>query len=54
MRASGTEKHTSWAMWSDISDADDYYEAYVYHEIGGTQELRADMSTIFFGFKLIT
>ena len=53
LRASGTEKTTSWCNWSDISDTDDYYEAYVYHDIGSTQELRTDYSTIWMGYKII-
>jgi len=53
VRASGTEKTTSWCNWSDIADSDDYYEAYVFHDIGSTQELRNDYSTIWMGYKII-
>ena len=49
-----TEKHTAWCNWSNISDTDDYYEAYVFHDIGSTKPLRVDMSTIFSGYKLLT
>ena len=39
--------------WSDTADSDDYYEAYVYHNIGSTEELRTDYQTIFMGYKVI-
>ena len=54
VRASGTEKTTSWSHIIDTADSDDYYEGYVYHDIGSTEELRDDYSTVFFGYKLIT
>ena len=53
VRASGTEKTTSWCNWSDSANTTDYYEAYVYHDIGSTQELRTDYSTIWMGYKII-
>ena len=49
-----TEKQTSWCNWSDTSDDNDYYEAYVFHDIGSTKPLRVDMSTIWMGYKIIT
>jgi len=49
-----TEKQTSWCNWSDTSDDNDYYEAYIYHDIGSTKPLRVDLSTIWMGYKLIT
>tara|TARA_R100001244_G_scaffold119998_1_gene89594 strand:+ start:289 stop:726 length:438 start_codon:yes stop_codon:yes gene_type:complete len=52
LRASGAEKHSAWCNWSDVADDDDYYEAYVYHDIGATQELRVDMSTIWMGYRV--
>ena len=39
--------------WSDTSDDNDYYEAYVYHNIGSDEELRTDYQTIFMGYKVI-
>ena len=39
--------------WSDTADSDDYYEAYVYHNIGSDEELRTDYQTIFMGYKVI-
>ena len=39
--------------WSDTSDDNDYYEAYVYHNIGSDEELRTDYQTIFMGYKII-
>jgi len=48
-----TEKQTSWCNWSNLADDDDYYEAYVYHDIGSTKPLRVDMSTIWMGYKII-
>ena len=39
--------------WSDTADSDDYYEAYVYHNIGSAEELRTDYQTIFMGYKVI-
>ena len=53
-RGSGTEKMTATMSWSSIADADDYYEAYVYHNIGSSKNVRDDLSTIFSGYKLIT
>jgi len=53
VRAAGTEKTTSWCIWSDTASATDYYEAYVYHDIGSTEELRSDYSTIWMGYRLI-
>ena len=49
-----TEKQTSWCNWSDTSDDNDYYEAYVFHDIGSTKPLRVDLSTIWMGYKIIT
>ena len=49
-----TEKQTSWCNWSDTSDDNDYYEAYIYHDIGSTKPLRVDLSTIWMGYKIIT
>jgi len=48
-----TEKSSNSTMIIDTADSDDYYEGYVYHDIGSTQELRDDYSTIMFGYKLI-
>ena len=53
LRVSGLEKTSSFCHWSDTSDADDYYEAYIYHNIGSTQDVRHDYGTIFMGHKLI-
>ena len=53
VRASGTEKTTSWCNWSDTASATDYYEAYIQHDIGSTEELRSDYSTIWMGYKII-
>ena len=52
-RGSGTEKMTATMSWSDIEDSDDYYEAYIYHNIGTSQNVRADLATIFSGYKII-
>ena len=52
-RGSGTEKMTATMSWSSIADTDDYYEAYVYHNIGSSQNVRDDLSTIFSGYKII-
>ena len=46
-------KHSLNLSWSDIADDDDYYEGYVYHNIGSTEELRVDYQTIFMGYKII-
>ena len=48
-----TEKLSANTHIIDTADSDDYYEGYIYHNIGSTQELRVDYSTIFFGYKLI-
>ena len=53
IRASGTEKTTSWCNWSDTASTTDYYEAYIQHDIGSTEELRSDYSTIWMGYRLI-
>jgi hypothetical protein len=52
-RGSGTEKMTATMSWSSIADTDDYYEAYVYHNIGSSENVRDDLSTIFSGYKII-
>tara|TARA_R100000655_G_scaffold36702_1_gene71141 strand:+ start:818 stop:1726 length:909 start_codon:yes stop_codon:yes gene_type:complete len=46
-------KHSLNVSWSDTSDSDDYYEGYVYHNIGSSEELRTDYQTIFMGYKII-
>ena len=53
-RGSGTEKMTATMSWSDIADSDDYYEAYLYHNIGSSQNVRDDLATVFSGYKIIT
>ena len=52
-RGSGTEKMTATMSWSDIANTTDYYEAYIYHNIGSSQNVRDDLSTIFSAFKII-
>ena len=46
-------KHSLNLSWSDSASTTDYYEAYVYHNIGSTEELRTDYQTIFMGYKII-
>jgi len=53
VRGSGTEKMTSFCHWSDIASTTDYYEGYVYHNIGSSQVLRPDLATTFLGYKII-
>jgi len=48
-----TEKYSNNASVIDIADDDDYYEAYVYHDIGSAEEIRTDYQSIFMGYKLI-
>ena len=52
-RGSGTEKMTATMSWSDIANTTDYYEAYIYHNIGSSQNVRADLATIFSAYKII-
>ena len=52
-RGSGTEKMTATMSWSDIANTTDYYEAYVYHNIGSSENVRDDLSTIFSAYKII-
>jgi hypothetical protein len=54
VRAAGTEKTTSWCNWSNSANTTDYYEAYVYHDIGSTEELRNDYSTIWMAQRIGT
>ena len=46
-------KHSLNLSWSDSASTTDYYEGYVYHNIGSTEELRTDYQTIFMGYKII-
>ena len=46
-------KHSLNLSWSDSANTTDYYEGYVYHNIGSTEELRIDYQTIFMGYKVI-
>ena len=46
-------KHSLNLSWSDSASTTDYYEAYVYHNIWSTEELRTDYQTIFMGYKII-
>ena len=48
-----TEKQSNSSIIIDTADSDDYYEGYVYHDIGSTKPLRVDYSTIMFGYKII-
>ena len=48
-----TEKTSNNTSFIDIADADDYYEGWVYHNIGSAEELRTDYQTIFMGYKII-
>ena len=48
-----TEKYSNNTSVIDIADDDDYYEAYVYHDIGSAEEIRTDYQSIFMGYKLI-
>ena len=49
-----TEKYSNNVSYIDTADDDDYYEAYVYHDIGSAEEIRTDYQSIFMGYKLIT
>ena len=49
-----TEKLSNNTSYIDTADDDDYYEAYVYHNIGSAEEIRTDYQSIFMGYKLIT
>ena len=49
-----TEKLSNNTSYIDTADDDDYYEAYVYHDIGSAEEIRTDYQSIFMGYKLIT
>jgi hypothetical protein len=48
-----TEKNSNTTSFIDIADDDDYYEAYVYHDIGSAEDIRTDYQSIFMGYKII-
>jgi len=48
-----TEKSSNNTSFIDIADDDDYYEAYVYHDIGSAEDIRTDYQSIFMGYKII-
>jgi hypothetical protein len=48
-----TEKSSNNTSFIDVADADDYYEAYVYHDIGSAEDIRTDYQSIFMGYKII-
>ncbi len=48
-----TEKLSTNTSFIDIADDNDYYEAYVYHDIGSAEEIRTDYQSIFMGYKII-
>jgi len=48
-----TAKYSNNTSFIDIADADDYYEGWIYHDIGSAEELRTDYQTIFMGYKII-
>jgi len=52
--AAATLKTSIWSNWIDDAAADDYYEVYVYHDIGSTEELRIDYQTTFMGYRIGT
>jgi hypothetical protein len=51
--AAVTEKSSNSTSFIDIADSDDYYEGWVYHDVGNSENLRTDYQTIFMGYKII-